>query len=258
MATALFRESRLKIERAKKHIRDFRRLENRFRKLHPYFLVLEDNPDPAKPPSQEFRWRLVVRKPAPTDDLSLITGDALHNLRAALDILACEAVRRAGKSDDQVQFPVAYKAEGVKDAITKRHIHRAGKRFVAIVRALKPYKGGNPIISPLHRLDILDKHSVVLASVAGGGIEVLRVAPLDKKTGYPRWVGVDFTREMIDGAIWQSAPAVLGLKVHGQVEPPFRIQFGKGIPFENEPIIPTLVQLTDGVLDIVKLFEARL
>lgn len=256
-----FADSRLKIKRAKKHIADFRRLESRFRKRHPYSLITEENPDPAKTPDQFYVWRLRVNEVAPLETMSLIAGDALHNLRSALDLMACEAVRRNGQSDEDVQFPVCYKPKSLKTAITNRHVERAGRRFVAIVRALKPYKGGHPIIRSLHDLDIIDKHRVRLAAVAGGGIPLMWSGS-EQSAGLPYAV-FDYVREMEDGAIWDYASRLDvggGHHVHfdGHIEPSFRIQFGKGIPFEHQPIIPTLDQLASATLQIVEFFEAKL
>src|SRR4051794_8992852 len=46
-----------------------------------------------------------------------IIGDAIHNLRAALDMMACELARQNGKSDKGVYFPISDTEPGLDDRI---------------------------------------------------------------------------------------------------------------------------------------------
>lgn len=53
-------------------------------------------------------------------DVPLMLGDAIHNLRAALDLLACDIVRMAGKSTKNVYFPFASNAGEFEGQIKKK------------------------------------------------------------------------------------------------------------------------------------------
>src|SRR5882762_8309674 len=76
---ALFRDARLKVERAKKHIEDLQAaivaLEDTYR------ATVEQHPDAT---GQSLIHEFPEIENA-FEDLSLIIGDAIHNLRSALD-----------------------------------------------------------------------------------------------------------------------------------------------------------------------------
>src|SRR5207244_3719580 len=87
-------------------------------------------------------FRTKTEKPIPPD-FSLIIGDAVHNLRAALDLtlfpMACDRTRKP----DRIQFPFARKLDGLKDAIDGGQVKFAGEKVVEAIRSLKPYPDGN-------------------------------------------------------------------------------------------------------------------
>src|SRR5579864_4992836 len=88
---------RLKIERAKEHIRDLDAAIKRFVQEQPYTLGAK----PHRIPEIEHTTLYVAEvKPIP-DCISLIVGDAIHNLRSALDHLMWQLVEAAGGSPDR-------------------------------------------------------------------------------------------------------------------------------------------------------------
>lgn len=95
----MFEGSRLKIKRAKKHISDLQYYVDSFIKKQPYRIVTEQDPE-----TSNLRWVIRVRKQLP-NDIPAIIGDAIHNLRSALDLLACDLVRINGGSIEEVYFP---------------------------------------------------------------------------------------------------------------------------------------------------------
>lgn len=129
----------------------------------------------ASPISAEFvggqlqvSWTSITLKPA------AILGDALHNLRAALDLAACELVRTHTGSDDAVHFPFAKDAASLDAAIRSRRLHQAGEGVVALISSYAPYVGGSVYLSGLHQLDIQDKHRGIL--LAGSRMTITGVA----------------------------------------------------------------------------------
>ena len=71
----------LKTERAKRNIREISEEIEAFKALNPYSVVIEDEPDTGK-----RLWKVKVNHVIP-DTWSAIIGDAIHNTRAALDLL---------------------------------------------------------------------------------------------------------------------------------------------------------------------------
>lgn len=97
---------------------------------------------------------------------SAILGDILHNLRSTLDLVASELARRAGRSDKNVYFPIADKADELPSLIKKKNFHYAGPEAVALLKTFAPYRGGNTALRAIHELDIRDKHTALMPTAA--------------------------------------------------------------------------------------------
>jgi hypothetical protein len=87
-----------------------------------------------------------------------ILGDALHNMRSALDLMAVEAVRINGGNEAGVKFPFCETEAELEQAIKSANFHRASEAAQTMVRAFRPYKGGDDLLRALHDLDIENKH----------------------------------------------------------------------------------------------------
>jgi hypothetical protein len=90
---APFEAAKLKIERANKHIQELELSIASYFSENPCALVVEPFPGTL----HSHAWIARIRKPVPLF-LSAIIGDAVHNLRTSLDLLACDLVRLTGRS----------------------------------------------------------------------------------------------------------------------------------------------------------------
>jgi hypothetical protein len=150
--------SRAKHRRANEHITLIGSLVDTFLKTAPYKVSMRQNPD------QRLVY-FVSSVSFPPEALSLTVGDAIHNLRSALDHLAYQLVDigTAGKGPfEDIYFPIAKDAQSYE----KRKARKvAGMRKEAIdaIDAIKPYGGANDLLWNLHRLDIADKHRLLIA-----------------------------------------------------------------------------------------------
>jgi len=165
------RNSRLKIDRANKHIADIRaRLVN-----------LQDSEtsiveiDPA---TGGERLRHDFSDSKALTDIALMVGDAVHNLKCALDYTWFQTIERlapaaVGKFS---KFPVYQYANQLKEAMEGRKIHISAPALLDLVLGkINPCEGGNPAIWPIHKLDIRDKHRLlipVFTNLSIMGIEV--------------------------------------------------------------------------------------
>jgi hypothetical protein len=135
-----------KIDRAGKHIEEIGSEIRAFRERQPYRIKIE---------GRDHRLQ-IVEQPNPL--WALIIGDAVHNMRSALDHLAWQLVEAGGGTSGwATQFPITPKAESLENEISRRV---AGASSVAIeaIRRTKPYQGGNDDLWTIHNLDIYDKH----------------------------------------------------------------------------------------------------
>ncbi len=98
-------------------------------------------------------------------DFMCIVGDVVHNLRCALDFALSDIeFALTGQRTKDVEFPTYKARDYLERAITKRLEGKAPKRVINyIVDSIQPYEGGygEPIYQ-LHRLDIEDKHRLII------------------------------------------------------------------------------------------------
>src|SRR5690348_9159062 len=99
MIEPLFRGPKLKVERAERHIRDLQAAIDAFLARDPYPYVVKDDVERGT-----RSVAMVVRELVP-DELGLIAGDAIHNLRSALDIMLCDIAAAHGDASRSIRFP---------------------------------------------------------------------------------------------------------------------------------------------------------
>lgn len=221
-----FSASNTKILRAQKHLAE---------------LTSEAESFLAKQPVK-FDVKVDVTSGAPTTVFSMnfesapvsigaIVGDIIHNLRAALDLAACECVRANGHSDDNVYFPFCKSAAELEKMIVRRNFNRAGPDALALLRSLKPYHDGNADLRVIHDLDIHDKHRALIPGIMSFASPVLQLYE-DDGTINPRVIG-DPTKPTTMKLVF---PAEVGLA--------------------GRELIPTLHELIVLVKGIVEAFRA--
>jgi hypothetical protein len=155
--SALYEDARLKVKRAKKHISDFTTA----------IIEVEDTCTVTIEDHAQGGQSLIHEIPDvrnALDNLSLIAGDAIHNLRSALDFAWHSTISRLlpDKLSDKTKFPVRQTWENVVDALHGIEVDtRCPKLFECVMQHVQPYKGG-PVIWTLHNLDISDKHLLLL------------------------------------------------------------------------------------------------
>lgn len=262
---------RVKVERAKEHIRDLEAEISAFLETNPY----ETFPDEDRE-TGDFLVRLRVHAEPPLR-WGAVAGDALHNLRSALDIL-WRHVMGAVDSDRKTAFPVYPSAEKF-EAERSRVVKSRRKTAMDILHAIKPYKGGNDALWALHELDNIDKHRILIpVGSAVGSFKTTFTLGILKAMFPDRWAALEAAFPEItlsvlasevmipgfgayplkDGAILYRARAA-GLS-HMDMNPQFTftIAFGEGEVIQGYPLIPTLEQYAQLVDDIVNQFSRLL
>jgi hypothetical protein len=143
-----FSASAIKIRRAQTHLAE---LELEIAKF------IDANPVTVTTQSRRST-EVTVNFVGVSEIISAIVGDIIHNLRAALDLAACDLVRIRGESDRGVYFPFCDSPEDLRDMIKRKRFNRAGRNAVALLHELRPYRNGNSALRAIHDLDIQDKH----------------------------------------------------------------------------------------------------
>jgi len=173
-----FRDARLKIDRANKHIRDAEAVVMSL--VESYTVSVYQDPDTGN-------QHLIHAAPELTDacvQLSLIAGDAAHNLRSALDYAWIAVLKKHVPSADltKVKFPVRDTREELEAALNGVEINATSNPAIyeVFMSSIQPYEDGkNGVIHVLHQIDIHDKHLLRLSITTRAGISGIVIEKAD-------------------------------------------------------------------------------
>jgi hypothetical protein len=242
----------LKIDRASEHIEELNEL---LREQRPFSYVVETNANTGQRATFSKKNGTVV------DRAALIAGDALHNLRSALDHAYWEIVsaRVAGERERRaIQFPFSETAARLDEAVKNRLAHKVSQAFYRSILDLKPHgePGGNELLYLLHEVDLVDKHKILppIADYTRLSTEIVKRQVPD----FPFNIdNVVFGEGLWRHCRWRVPPHTLNGANLGRIRPPTLDVFEKeldvpvdivvavGPSANRRPMVPTLYQLVD-------------
>jgi hypothetical protein len=149
---------RVKIQRAKKHLRDLAADLLAARNVRTTVVGTKVDAHTGRT-SQGF-----VTLPRLPIDAVATAGDIVHNLRSALDHLAYQMVIVGSGSEPsrRVEFPIA-KDSATYEAEKARKVKGMRQLAIQAIDNVKPYKGGNDALWKIHELDNIDKHRTLFS-----------------------------------------------------------------------------------------------
>ena len=234
-----FSASFVKIDRARKHIKELEGMAAEYLASKPAQVSMH-KPEPEMVDGKyrvAFRWDFKV-KGAP-EEMSAVLGDVLHNLRASLDLMACELCRMKGGTDDKVHFPFCDEEAELPGMIKRRTFDQAGPDAVKLLMELRPYKGGNTALRALHVLDVQDKHRLLIPGAVGFAGPAIQVRG-------------DDGRVLMDEA---GKPTAIVVGDPNAVTD-LKLVFPPESALEGQEMIPTLHSLVETTTRIVESFKA--
>ena len=244
MPPEIFHGAKLKIKRANQHVYELNELLASFVKTDFCRFSVEKD---ASTGNHVLKFEMTKSAPC---EVPLIIGDAIHNLRSALDLAACEIVTLGGATPSKwCSFPFRDSRKELEDSINGGEIKIAGADIVnLILDVVKPYKGGNDPLCALHALDITDKHKLLIPifSIAALKHVNLRAGPMSM---------TDCTLAVGDGGKLNILAMPGKIEFEGYGEPAFAVLFDKGQVFERQPVVPTLKQLSEVVSGVIQAIE---
>ena len=231
---------RVKVERAKEHLRELESEAGRFRETYTYAVGPKMNLQTGK--RSIDRFNPVKVRIASFKSLA-IAGDIIQNLRSSLDHLAYQlsVVGTPGvEPSEKVAFPICASAE-IYESAKVRKVQGMRPEAVKAIDSLKPYKGGNDALWKLHKFNNIDKHHLLVT------------------------VGYDYLLQGtgFEGEFWLKADDPLFKGIFGP-ETDDDTQFstdkslGQTQVTEGDPLLPTLVQLVEFVDNLIGSFEPLL
>jgi hypothetical protein len=249
MSKATLDGPKLKLERAKSHIDDLVAAIERFYETNPYDGIVQDNPETNR------RELTVTRADSLPDELAVICGDAVHNLRSALDHLIWQLiVANSRKPNENAAFPI-WRSESKFKSGRPGYAKGISKPALDVLYALKPYKGGNDALWLIHKLDIVDKHRLLLTVAMRHEAVILDLGALLNSTNYssiPIAINPAEKGTIKVGSVLFAAP--LGDETHDDVKANLEIALCEPeIPI-YEPVVKTLYELAGFVDEVFDFF----
>jgi hypothetical protein len=248
--------AKVKIARAARHIQELDAAARAYLASAPFAL------DCVELPNGDLLWRVKIRDAVPIE-WSAIIGDAVHNLRSALDLLAWQLVDANGAIPSQgTCFPVTRSGPNHFTELRRRALKGAETRAVRFVARLKPFGGGNEILVQLHALDISDKHRLTL--VVGSAYKHLvmkmkMVVPWqDNPVEFPPIAINPADRQfpLRDGAeVFRICAAARRSEDRTEFSPVFELAFGSVEEVKGLPLVETLQSMHRHVSRIVKIAD---
>jgi hypothetical protein len=259
-----------KVKRAETYIRDLHAKIDAFYKAHPYEVLSEIN---AEGTEEVYYFRVGTEFP---EELCVDIGTILHTLRSPLDQAACAIALITDSTPEGVMFPFSATPEKFEKALRKQK--KLPTDAKDLIRATKPYKGGNALLWALHALNIGDKHHppLVPAFLKGGmkfyglaawapdgmseidalGPVVLIIGNRNGQHLHAKGY-VPTPRPPRPSNEYEFLTAVPGTRLHASVEPSFGVTFRDIEGFERQPVVAVLHQMRQLVEGILLTFEKR-
>lgn len=196
-------DPRLKLTRAREHLEALKEARHRFLRDDPYDVVIEGD--------EKKLLKLTVLK-EPPNEMAVIAGDALHNIRSALDHLVWQlALLHTEAPSQSTEFPIFMEKgrfESRKPGGGLYKIRALGSDEQAVVEGLQPYRASDPprsILWALHELSRIDKHRFLHLGVLG--LDATRVSFTNRDGARVEQLGV-WGGNPIDQAVVAELPDV--------------------------------------------------
>lgn len=171
-----FSSPRMRVARAKEHIRNLDRRVKRFFDSKPYARVTERDDNGV---NDLHKVKLTKAFPA---GVTSVAAEAIEGLRSALDQAAFATAALSGiKHSRSAYFPIS-SSRAELDSVIKGRCKDIPPDIVSLFRSFNPYKGGNDLIWALNSACNVSKHGVVVPvgmasnqihinhmSISGGG-----------------------------------------------------------------------------------------
>jgi hypothetical protein len=238
-----FRDARLKVKRANEHIAEVHK--------RIAFITHPDGQTSRVEIHAEARVKSVhyyLERLGDLPELALIIGDAVHNLKTGLDYAWFETIYTLIPGRNmRPKFPIYPSIDQLVSAITVSGIGTASPRLATLILTeIKPYDGGNFYLRPLHKLDIRDKHELLIPSTNYGSVSGLKV-----KNQFGSVIGGTWGGELGEEFRIDFAEDV---EIENKGRVPFGIVFKEG-PLKNMEVSDVLEEFSGTVLGVVKLLE---
>lgn len=241
--------STIKLIHAKRLLSNFALEYKAFIKAN-YQLIKEENKNTG-----DYIVKLRIKNSLP-EDWGATLGDIIHNIRASLDLLITDLLIANGKQPTTVSaFPIC---ETKKDFLDNGRKKVGGIKDEAwgLIKKIKPFKESNLKLWQLHKLDIVEKHRLIIPVVSENKAVIIDFGARMKQMFGEEVVGNvpsmsrgirPAEREAIDGMTLFSADKTFSVPNFE-----FELVFGQGEVLQGSSISKSLnefIELAESVIE---------
>lgn len=255
----------VKVERAKQHIADLDKAVKVFFDSGNCEIGIKDDPN-----TRDRILYLARLNPIPPI-IAAIAGDALYDLRSALDHLASQlfVVGTGGLTiDRRIEFPIADSPTELKNAMFRRKVKGMWPAAIKAIDEAEPYKGGKgDVFWRLHTLNIIDKHrtlNLLVLRRRSPNLTAPLFQELEQRMGppLPRIDAFFFLADperfralQVGEEVDRFAP---NTEVDEKMYPRLEIAFGEPQVVEGKSAVETIQGMADSVANLITDFKALL
>jgi hypothetical protein len=237
----------LKLLRADDHIRELiRTTEPLDSHLYEIRQICRTIPPSTEP--NHFQLAYWPTEPIP-EILSIIIGDAIHSLRAALDHLASGIIRTADPSA-KPYFPISKDRDSLASSGSLKQMEAAlpGSTRILTEKIRPAGNARDHLWSALGSLDIDDKHNLVIPTITLGTLTGFD-ANFDEIGSFRKNVIRNNAAKPIY-LISSRKPII----IEGKPIVSVRVKFGGGTPLDGYLVVQTLIEFRNLVAETVQAF----
>lgn len=256
---AHFLNSRLKIKRFNEHLSDFHDRLVTFSGSDFYAIRIEYDPERR----EQFICFDIDLGNFPLENCALIIGDAVQNLRSALDLMWYRVMRLCkGTPSRHTKFPI-FDAEhdlmnAINRALEKQQIISDVHKLV--MQDIRPYKAGNLTLWALNELSIRDKHETLIPVMKiMGFFDVALEDEECRAVGRGNFVMDESSRIKLtypSGYTNAGKPVTQKITMKNKGRTSANLLLDVGVPaFEGQAVFPTLKKISDEVVRTIDAFD---
>jgi len=241
----------LKLKRAKHHVLDIDARIRSSRSASPYGIVPEEDPQAG-----EIAFKLACPV-IELDEIGLIAGESVHQLRSSLDHLAWQLVlAKGGTPDESTQFPI-YKSPPKKKSKFSGMVKGIDPKAINLINALQPYQSGNDDLWRLQALDNFSKHRLLFVLLyAATNANIVFGSGSPQAASISLGVASQPGRRVIaqDGAVIGRVSTGVAKQMENKFNVTFDVAFSEPQVVQGETVIPLVNHLVNVVEGIVAQF----
>lgn len=221
----------MKINRAVDHLSSLHACMEAFLKESPYRLWIEEDGTTRR---HTIRY---ATDPLP-ENVALIIGDCIHNMRASLDHIATEIVRRHNGSTKFLVFPFNETRDLVEGMDSfKRIMKVAPQLHDAILNQVRSIKSDNYLLWAMNKADNIDKHNLLIPVL--GITKAVGIAAEDENGNFIEDLDLEFGADSVYNLAEYHTPC----RITNKGRAIFRFNFAKDTYLDGHPIFQVLQKL---------------